>query len=118
MMATIAKPFTQDLGVVPRETNVFVQIARHYVEIQQQKIAQTQAETRDIQSHRMDSHNDLENWQSKITENDILDRSVVRDTDDTIHILANDRFARTLVEGNPNQWEYVPNMQLVPGVDY
>ena len=117
-MAAIAKSFTQDLGVMQRETDVFVQNARRNIEIQQQKIAQTRAETADIQSHMMDSHNDLENWQSKITENYILDRSVVRDTDDTLHVHADDRFAQSLVESNPNRWEYVPNMQLVPGVDY
>jgi hypothetical protein len=118
MMAAIAKSFTQDVGVMQRETDVFVQNARRNIEIQQQKIAQTRAETADIRSHTMDSHNDLENWQSKITENYILERSVVRDTDDTIHIHADDRFARALVESNPNQLEFVPNLQLIPGRDY
>jgi hypothetical protein len=118
LMTAIAKSFTQDLSVMQRETDAFVGEKRREIANIQHQIAQTQAETRDIQSHMMDSHNDLENWQSKITENYILDRSVVRDTDDTIHVHADDRFAQTLVESNPNRWEYVPNMQLVPGVDY
>jgi len=101
-----------------RETDAYVQTKRREIEIQLQKIAQTQAETRDIQSHMMDSHNDLVNWQSKITEDYILDRSVVRDAGDTVHVHADDRFAQSLVESNPNRWEYVPNMQLTPGVDY
>ena len=118
MMGAVAKSFTQDLGVMQRETDVFVQNARRTIAIQLQKIARTRAETADIQSHMMDSQRDLENWQSKITENYILDRSVVRDSDDTIHVHANDRFAQSLVENNPNRWGYVPNMQLVPGKDY
>lgn len=118
MMTAIAKSFTQDLGVMQRETDAYVQEKHREIAIQQQKIAQTRAETADIQSHMMDSHNDLENWQSKITENYILDRSVVGDTGDTIHVHADDRFAQSLVESNPNRWEYVPNLQLVPGVDY
>jgi len=118
MMGAISKSFTQDLRVMQRETDAYVQTKRREIEVQLQKIAQTQAETRDIQSHMMDSHNDMENWQSKVTENYILDRSVVRDSDDTVHVHADDRFAQSLVESNPNRWEYVPNMQLTPGVDY
>jgi len=118
MMGAISKSFTQDLRVMQRETDAYVQTKRREIEIQLQKIAQTQAETRDIQSHMMDSHNDLVNWQSKITEDYILDRSVVRDAGDTVHVHADDRFAQSLVESNPNRWEYVPNMQLTPGVDY
>jgi len=118
LMVAIAKSFTQDLSVMQRETDIFVEEKRREIASIQHQIAQTQAETRDIQSHTMDSHNDLENWQSKLTENYILERSVVRDTDDTIHIHADDRFAQALVESNPNRLEFVPNLQLIPGVDY
>jgi len=63
-------------------------------------------------------HNADIDWQSKINQDYILDRSVIRDTADTVHATTGNNLAEALVKSNPNQLEYVPNQQLVQGVDY
>ena len=65
-----------------------------------------------------DQHNADIDWQSKINQDYILDRSVIRDTADTVHATTGNNLADALVRSNPNKLEYVPNQQLVQGVDY
>jgi hypothetical protein len=65
-----------------------------------------------------DQHNADIDWQSKINQDYILDRSVIRDTADTVHATTGNSLAEALVKSNPNQLEYVPNQQLVRGADY
>lgn len=65
-----------------------------------------------------DQHNANIDWQSKINQDYILDRSVIRDTAETVHATASNNLADALVKSNPNQLEYVPNQQLIRGVDY
>lgn len=65
-----------------------------------------------------DQHNADLDWQSKINQDYILDRSVIRDTGDTVHATTGNSLAEALVKSNPNQLEYVPNQQLVRGTDY
>jgi hypothetical protein len=66
----------------------------------------------------MEQHNAEIDWQSKINQDYILDRSVIRDTGDHWHATTGNSLAEALVQGNPNQLEYVPNQELVRGVDY
>jgi hypothetical protein len=66
----------------------------------------------------IDQHNADIDWQSKINQNYILDRSVIRDVDDTAHATLGNNFAAALVKANPNTLEYVPNQQLVQGFDF
>lgn len=65
-----------------------------------------------------DQHNADIDWQSKINQDYILDRSVIRDTGDTVHATLGNNLADALVKSNPNQLEYVPNQQLIRGTDY
>jgi hypothetical protein len=57
-------------------------------------------------------------WSSKVTQNYILDRTVVRDTENDAHGTLSNRFADTLIQSNPNRFEAVPNQQMIQGVDY
>lgn len=57
-------------------------------------------------------------WQSKISQDYILDRSNIRDTADTVHATTGNGLADMLVKSNPNKLEYIPNQQLIQGVDY
>ena len=57
-------------------------------------------------------------WSSKVTQNYILDRTVVRDTETDGHATVGNRFADELIQGNPNRFEVVPNQQMVPGQDF
>jgi len=74
--------------------------------------------TLDANDKAMDQHNADLDWQSKINQNYILDRSVLRDSDDTVQATMGNRLADALVKSNPTQLEYVPNQQLIQGVDY
>ena len=74
--------------------------------------------TLDANDRANDAHNAELDWQSKINQNYILDRSVVRDSDDTVHATMGNKLADALVRSNPTQLEYVPNQQLIQGVDY
>jgi hypothetical protein len=65
-----------------------------------------------------DQHNAEIDWQSKINQDYILDRSVIRDAGDTVHVTTSNNLADALVKSNPNKLEYVPNQQLIRGVDY
>jgi len=66
----------------------------------------------------IDQHNADIDWQSKINQNYILDRSVIRDSADTVHATGGNNLADALVRSNPTKLEYVPNQQLIQGVDY
>jgi len=130
-LKAVVESYTQDAAVIGREG------AADLNRIQQQGRA-NQAQTDAInqrrensanayEAHRQqlnqndaanDQHNAEIDWQSKINQNYILDRSVIRDTADTVHATASNNLAEALVKSNPNQLEYVPNQQLIRGVDY
>ena len=105
--------------------------------IRQQGIRNEQ-QARDINANReankqsFDNHmqtlrqNDAENdqhmanidWQSKITQDYILDRSVVKDIEYDDRATVGNRFADSLVKSNPNRFEIVQNQDLIRGRDY
>lgn len=69
-------------------------------------------------SNTFDQHMGDIDWSSKVTQDYILDRSVVRDTDDDAHGTFSNKFADFLVKSYPNQFEIVPNQQMIRGLDY
>jgi hypothetical protein len=69
-------------------------------------------------SSGIDAQKDEQDWQSKIFQNYTLDQTVVRTSDDAYHIHTDYPTADALVRGNPNHFEYVPNSQLMKGVDW
>jgi uncharacterized membrane protein YqiK len=65
-----------------------------------------------------DDHMGNINWQSKITQDYILDRSVVKDTDYDATATVGNRFADALVKANLYKFEIVPISELIRGRDY
>jgi predicted GNAT family acetyltransferase len=65
-----------------------------------------------------DQHMANIDWQSKITQDYILDRSVVKDLEYDDRATVGNRFADSLVKGNPNRFEIVQNQDLIRGRDY
>jgi hypothetical protein len=84
----------------------------------QNKAIDDRSKANDNYNHGLDSQRDEQDWQSKIFQNYTLDQTTVRTTDDEWHIHSDYPTAATLVEGNPNAFEYVPNQQLMKGVDW
>jgi hypothetical protein len=99
------------------------QTARVIADIQARGAANTKlAEAR---SAANDAHNasvraqwDEQDRQSKIFQNYTLDRAVIRDTEQNAHGTLSYGAADALVKANPNRFEYVPNQELLKGVDY
>ena len=57
-------------------------------------------------------------WQSKITQDYTLDRSVVKDYSNDDRGTVSNRYAESLVQANPNRFEVVQNQDLIRGRDY
>jgi hypothetical protein len=65
-----------------------------------------------------DQHMANIDWQSKITQDYILDRSVVKDVEYDDRATVGNKFADSLVQANPNRFEIVQNQDLIRGRDY
>ena len=130
-LKAVVQSYSQDAAVIGREG------ASDLARIHQQGLA-NQAQADAINSRREasnqaydghmqalkqndavnDSHNAEIDWQSKINQDYILDRTVIRDSGDTVHALVSNDLADALIKSNPNQVEVVPNQQLIRGRDY
>jgi hypothetical protein len=55
---------------------------------------------------------------SKMNQDYILDRSVVRDTENAARGTVSNSYADSLVRGNPDRFQIVPNQDLLKGRDY
>lgn len=73
----------------------------------------------DAQDRAIDAHDNEIDRSSKVFQDYILDRSVVRDTQNgnTDKTVADD-YADSLVRNNPNRFQIVPNQDLIEGKDY
>jgi hypothetical protein len=130
-LKAVVESYTQDAAVIGREGASDLNRIRQQGQANQ---AQTDAinqrrenSVNAYEAHRQqlnqndaanDQHNANIDWQSKINQDYILDRSTIRDTGDTVHATGSNSLADALVKSNPNQLEYVPNQQLIRGVDY
>lgn len=72
----------------------------------------------DAQSQAFNSHMDSIDRSSKITQDYILDRSVVRDTANGDRATVSNGYADSLVRANPDRFQVVPNQNLIAGKDY
>jgi hypothetical protein len=72
----------------------------------------------DEQRASFEHHNDVMDRTSQGFSNYILDKSVVRDTETGGHATTWDTTAETLVNSNPQRYEYVPTSEYWKGVDY
>jgi hypothetical protein len=130
LMAVI-KSYSQDAQVIGREGAA--DLARIHADGERARIqAKAADERREQSTQAYDSHmQDLNrnssdfdqhmgniDWSSKITQDYILDRSVVKDNDYDETATANNKFADSLVKANPNRFEIVQNQDLIRGRDY
>jgi hypothetical protein len=130
LMAVI-KSYSQDAQVIGREGAA--DLARVHADGERARIQADAINARREQSNQAyDSHmqdlkrNDSDfdqhmgniDWSSKITQDYILDRSVVKDNDYDETATANNKFADSLVKANPNRFEIVQNQDLIRGRDY
>jgi hypothetical protein len=72
----------------------------------------------DAQSSANDAHNDNIDRSSKAFQDYVLDRSVVRDTENGERGTVTNNYADSLVRGNPDRFQLVPNQNLIKGKDY
>jgi len=72
----------------------------------------------DAQSSANDAHNDNVDRSSKVFQDYVLDRSVVRDTESDERGTVTNSYADSLVRGNPDRFQLVPNQNLIKGKDY
>jgi hypothetical protein len=72
----------------------------------------------DAQSSANDAHNDNIDRSSKVFQDYVLDRSVVRDTENGERGTVTNSYADSLVRGNPDRFQLVPNQDLIRGKDY
>jgi hypothetical protein len=130
-LKAVVESYSQDAAVIRREgaadlTRIQQQGAANQAQadaINKRREASTQAYDAHMGQLKqndaaIDQHNADIDWQSKINQDYILDRSVIRDTADTVHATTSNSLADALVKSNPGKLEYVPNQQLVQGVDY
>lgn len=70
------------------------------------------------QSQSFNAHMDNIDRSSKITQDYILDRSVVRDAENGDRATLSNGYADSLVRANPDRFQVVPNQNLLAGKDY
>jgi hypothetical protein len=70
------------------------------------------------QQQSFNAHMDNIDRSSKITQDYILDRSVVRDTENGDRATVSNGYADSLVRANPDRFQVVPNQNLLAGKDY
>ena len=73
---------------------------------------------REASTAAFNQHMDNLDRSSKITQDYILDRSVVRDTQSGDRATVNNGYADSLVRANPNRYQVVPSQNLIAGKDY
>ena len=72
----------------------------------------------DAQSSANEAHNDNIDRSSKAFQDYVLDRSVVRDAESGERGTVTNSYADSLVRGNPDRFQLVPNQDLIKGKDY
>jgi hypothetical protein len=74
--------------------------------------------TLNAQSQSFNAHMDNLDRSSKITQDYILDRSVVRDSENGDRATVSNGYADSLVRANPDRYQVVPSQSLLAGKDY
>ncbi|HTC43714.1 MAG TPA: hypothetical protein VK696_01575 [Steroidobacteraceae bacterium] len=81
-------------------------------------INRRQQETSDRQFANYQRQQDIQDRQFQSFDNDLLDRTVVRDSDLNEHGTVSNDLADALVQANPDRFQEVPASQYVKGIDY
>ena len=130
-LRAVVASYRRNEGVISAENAAVMDRIRQQA-IANEGQAKALNERREANKQGFDSHmqtlrqNDAENdqhmgnidWQSKITQDYILDRSVVKDVENDDRATVGNRFADSLVKSNPNRFEIVQNQDLIRGRDY
>jgi predicted GNAT family acetyltransferase len=130
-LRAVVASYRRNEGVISAENAAVMERIRQQGVANEQQ-AKTINENREANKQSFDNHmqslhqNDAQNdehmgnidWQSKITQDYILDRSVVKDVENDDRATVGNRFADSLVKANPNRFEIVQNQDLIRGRDY
>lgn len=73
---------------------------------------------REASNAAFDAHMDNLDRSSKINQDYMLDRTVVRDNENAERGTLSNSYADSLVRGNPDRFQIVPNQDLIKGKDY
>jgi hypothetical protein len=84
----------------------------------QMAINRRQQEASDRQFTNYQRQQDIQDRQFQSFDNDLLDRTVVRDSDLNEHGTVSNDLADALVQANPDRFQEVPASQYVKGIDY
>jgi hypothetical protein len=84
----------------------------------QMAINRRQQEASDRQFTNYQHQQDIQDRQFQSFDNDLLDRTVVRDSDLNEHGTVSNDLADALVQANPDRFQEVPASQYVKGIDY
>ena len=130
-LRAVVASYRRNEGVISAENAAVMERIRQQGVANEQQAKAINA-NREANKQSFDNHmqslrqNDAENdqhmgnidWQSKITQDYILDRSVVKDVENDDRATVGNRFADSLVKSNPNRFEIVQNQDLIRGRDY
>lgn len=130
-LRAVVASYRRNEGVISAENAAVMERIRQQGVANEQQAKALNA-NREANKQSFDNHmqalkqNDAENdqhmgnidWQSKITQDYILDRSVVKDVEYDDRATVGNRFADSLVKSNPNRFEIVQNQDLIRGRDY
>jgi hypothetical protein len=87
-------------------------------------VAESRADTQKVQQFTQNTVDDMrrrqdaQDRQFQAFDNNLLDRTVIRDTDLNGHGTVSNDLADALVEANPNRFQEVPPGEYVKGIDY
>jgi len=84
----------------------------------QMAVNRRQQEASDRQFSNYQRQQDIQDRQFQSFDNDLLDRTVVRDSDLNEHGTVSNDLADALVQANPDRFQEVPASQYVKGIDY
>jgi hypothetical protein len=127
MLTAIINSYSQDRNVIAREgaadlNRIHQQAERNKIlteSINERREASNQAyEAHRQELNQSEQHNAAIDWSSKLTEDYILDRSVVKDNGHDERGTVSNSFADSLVKANPDRFEIVQNQDLIRGRDY
>ena len=113
----IAASYNQNAQVINQQTAVVIDNIHAVGEASKRASVAANAAS-DARIAAFNTHMDDLSRSSKVFENYQLDRTVIQDNDNSTRGTTGYALGETLVKGNPNRFEYVPNQNLLKGVDY
>ena len=113
----IMASYNQNAQVINQQTAVVIDNIHAVGEASKQRSLAANAAS-DARIADFNSHMDDISRNSKVFENYQLDQTVIQDNVNSTRGTTGYALGDALVKGNPNRFEYVPNQDLLKGVDY